>query len=205
MRAPNAALLGALGVASASAFLPVFMMHGIGSDAGEMAKIAMLAAAAHPGTVLTSLPLYESLPDGLTDLNPACVLPCLRTTLIQLLAEMDAVDDGRTEGGSARLLGVLIRSAPRLAKPYVAPGLEALIRRLEHAAGCSSAVAASGLGAIGELSVVGSALVKEKAEKPMLTSASTEKPAPAELCSKEMLFASVMPSCGMESDVAAVR
>ena len=101
----------------------------------------------------------------LTDLNPACVLPCLRTTLIQLLAEMDAVDDGRTEGGSARLLGVLIRSAPRLAKPYVAPVLEALIRRLEHPAGCSSAVAASGLGAIGELSVVGSALVKEKAEK----------------------------------------
>jgi FKBP12-rapamycin complex-associated protein len=101
----------------------------------------------------------------LTDLNPAYVLPCLRTTLIQLLAEMDAGDDGRTEGGSARLLGIVIRSAPRLARPYVSPVLEALIRRLEHPGGCSSAVAASGLGAIGELSGVGSVLVKEKAEK----------------------------------------
>lgn len=101
----------------------------------------------------------------LTDLNPAYVLPCLRTTLIQLLAELDAGDDGRTEGTSAQLLGILIRSAPRLAKPYVAPVLEALIRRLEHPGGCSSAVAASGLGAIGELSRVGSVLVKEKADQ----------------------------------------
>ena len=69
MRAQNAVILCALGVASASAYLPVFMMHGVGSGAGEMANIATLAAAAHPGTVLTSLPLYEGLPAGLTDLN----------------------------------------------------------------------------------------------------------------------------------------
>lgn len=101
----------------------------------------------------------------LTDLNPAYVLPCLRTTLIQLLAELDAGNNGRSEGKSARLLGILIRSAPRLARPYVSPVLEALIRRLTHPGGCSSAVAASGLGAIGELSRVGSVLVKEKAEQ----------------------------------------
>ena len=59
----------------------------------------------------------------------------------------------------------MIRSAPRLAKPYVSPVLEALIRRLEHPSGCSSAIAASGLGAIGELSAVGSVLIKENSEK----------------------------------------
>ena len=59
----------------------------------------------------------------LADRNPAYVLPCLRTTLIQLLAEMGAGDDGRLEGESARLLGLLVRSSPRLAEPYVAPVL----------------------------------------------------------------------------------
>ena len=57
----------------------------------------------------------------LTERNPAHVLPCLRTTLIQLLAEMGDGDDGRREGESAMLLALLIRSSPRLAEPYVAP------------------------------------------------------------------------------------
>eukprot|EP01051_Picozoa_sp_SAG22_P020699 SAG22_NODE_4290_length_1316_cov_0.889071_1_plen_91_part_10 len=68
----------------------------------------------------------------LTDRNPAYVLPCLRTTLVQLLAEMKTGDhDGRLEGENARLLGLLIRSSPRLAEPYVAPILTALAGRLE--------------------------------------------------------------------------
>jgi FKBP12-rapamycin complex-associated protein len=99
----------------------------------------------------------------LTCRNPAYVLPCLRTTLIQLLAEIDAGDDGRLEGESARLLGLLIRSSPRLAEPYVAPVLEALTRRLDNSVGCSSIVAANVLGAIGELATVGPALIRERA------------------------------------------
>ena len=55
--------------ASAQAYLPVFMMHGIGSGASEMDTIKSMAEAAHPGTVLVSLPLYEGLPDGLTHLE----------------------------------------------------------------------------------------------------------------------------------------
>jgi FKBP12-rapamycin complex-associated protein len=101
----------------------------------------------------------------LTDRNPAYVLPCLRTTLIQLLAEMSAGDDGRLEGESAKLLGLLIRSSPRLAGPYVAPVLAALTRRLEDPGGCTAVVAANVLGAIGELSAVGSELITVHADK----------------------------------------
>lgn len=56
-------------VPAVRAYLPVFMMHGIGSGSGEMDTIRELAEAAHPGTVLTSFQLYEDLPDGLTNLN----------------------------------------------------------------------------------------------------------------------------------------
>jgi palmitoyl-protein thioesterase len=39
--------------------LPVIMMHGVGSTHTEMQTIQMLVETLHPGTVATSLPLYE--------------------------------------------------------------------------------------------------------------------------------------------------
>ena len=44
------------------AFKPVIMMHGVGSGAGEMATIARLLNETHPGTIATSLALYENSP-----------------------------------------------------------------------------------------------------------------------------------------------
>ena len=49
-------------IVAAAAYKPVIMMHGVGSDAGEMAKIARLLNETHPGTVTTSLALYENSP-----------------------------------------------------------------------------------------------------------------------------------------------
>jgi len=46
------------------------MMHGVGSGAGEMSTIAKLLNATHPGTKVTSLPLYEGQPGSWdVDLN----------------------------------------------------------------------------------------------------------------------------------------
>jgi palmitoyl-protein thioesterase len=44
------------------AYKPVIMMHGVGSGAGEMSMIAALINTTHPGTIVTSLPLYEGKP-----------------------------------------------------------------------------------------------------------------------------------------------
>lgn len=49
-------------LAAVHAYKPVIMMHGVGSDANEMAMIARLLNESHPGTVATSLPLYENSP-----------------------------------------------------------------------------------------------------------------------------------------------
>ena len=62
-------VLGAAAPWCAHGYLPVFMMHGVGSGASEMATIQRLAEAAHPGQVLTSLPLYEGHTDSLERLN----------------------------------------------------------------------------------------------------------------------------------------
>ena len=52
----------AVGMPVILAFKPVIMMHGVGSGASEMATIARLLSDTHPGTVATSLPLYENSP-----------------------------------------------------------------------------------------------------------------------------------------------
>ena len=70
-------------VGGAQSYLPVFMMHGIGSGEGEMELIKTVASDAHPGTVLTSLPLYEGMPDGLTPLadQAAAVADAIRAAV----------------------------------------------------------------------------------------------------------------------------
>ena len=49
---------------SADAYLPIIMMHGVGSDAGEMNEIAKIIAKNHPNTTVTSLPLFENSPSA---------------------------------------------------------------------------------------------------------------------------------------------
>ena len=47
---------------ASDAYLPVIMMHGVGSDAGEMNEIAKMISQHHPNTTVTSLPLFENSP-----------------------------------------------------------------------------------------------------------------------------------------------
>ena len=49
-----------LHVIAALAYKPVIMMHGVGSDAGEMNLIGKILAEDHPGTVATSLKVFEN-------------------------------------------------------------------------------------------------------------------------------------------------
>ena len=54
-------------IATATTPKPVIMMHGVGSNHGEMATLQRLMESEHPGTVATSLPLFE---DKQSFLNP---------------------------------------------------------------------------------------------------------------------------------------
>uniref|UniRef100_A0A7S1SYY6 Serine/threonine-protein kinase TOR n=1 Tax=Tetraselmis chuii TaxID=63592 RepID=A0A7S1SYY6_9CHLO len=67
----------------------------------------------------------------LADRNPAYVMPALRRHLVHLLTNMEHSPDSRNREESARLLGCLIQSAPRLIMPYVSPILKALVAKLK--------------------------------------------------------------------------
>ncbi|KAL4435039.1 hypothetical protein ABPG77_003864 [Micractinium sp. CCAP 211/92] len=77
--------------------------------------------------------LTIQLAGAISPTNPAYVMPALRRHLMQLLSDMDHSPDSRQREESARLLGVLIRSAPKLVLPYTAPVLRALVGKLRAA------------------------------------------------------------------------
>lgn len=64
--------------------------------------------------------------------NPSVILPSLRQTLVQLLAELEYSGDTQTKEEAAVLVGCLLRSASHLAKPYVLPILSALMKNLRQ-------------------------------------------------------------------------
>ncbi|RLN71451.1 hypothetical protein BBJ28_00014991, partial [Nothophytophthora sp. Chile5] len=68
----------------------------------------------------------------LTHHNPSTVLPSLRQTLVQLLAELEFSGDTRGKEEGALLIGCLLRSASQLAQPYVLPILRALMKNLRE-------------------------------------------------------------------------
>ncbi|GLD98608.1 hypothetical protein PINS_up007325 [Pythium insidiosum] len=68
----------------------------------------------------------------LTHHNPAMVLPSLRQTLVQLLTELEFSGDTRGKEEGALLIGCVLRSASELAKPYVLPILNALMKNLRE-------------------------------------------------------------------------
>ncbi|KAL7686574.1 putative serine/threonine-protein kinase ATM [Plasmopara halstedii] len=68
----------------------------------------------------------------LTHHNPSTVLPSLRQTLVQLLAELEFSGDSRGKEEGALLIGCLLRSASQLAQPYVLPILRVLIKNLRE-------------------------------------------------------------------------
>ncbi|KAF1783832.1 Serine/threonine-protein kinase TOR [Phytophthora cactorum] len=68
----------------------------------------------------------------LTHHNPSTVLPSLRQTLVQLLAELEFSGDSRGKEEGALLIGCLLRSASQLAQPYVLPILRVLMKNLRE-------------------------------------------------------------------------
>ncbi|KAL0486430.1 phosphatidylinositol kinase-related protein kinase TOR [Acrasis kona] len=84
--------------------------------------------------------------------NPAYVLPSLRKTLLQLLTELEFSEDPTNKEESARMLGHLITSAPRLIKPYVSSILKVLKKRINDP---NPNVSTFVLDTTGKLSVVG--------------------------------------------------
>lgn len=89
----------------------------------------------------------------LCSLNPAYVMPFLRRVLIQLLSEFEHSGITKNMEQSARLLGHLLASAPRLFRPYTEPILKIFmpkLRNLDQSQTVSTAV----MSAISELSIV---------------------------------------------------
>ncbi|KAI9920631.1 hypothetical protein PsorP6_000181 [Peronosclerospora sorghi] len=68
----------------------------------------------------------------LTHHNPSNVLPSLRQTLVQLLAELEFSGDSRGKEEGALLIGCLLRSASHLSQPYVLPILRVLMKNLRE-------------------------------------------------------------------------
>lgn len=110
--------------------------------------------------------------------NPAYVLPSLRKSLLQLLTELEFSEDARHKEESAKMLGKLIEAAPRLTKPYVASVLRVLVARIRDP---SPAVAASVLGTVGELAVVGGPSMREHLDElvPVVLDAVQDQSAPS--------------------------
>jgi FKBP12-rapamycin complex-associated protein len=74
----------------------------------------------------------------ISEINPAYVRPALRRHLLQLLNDMDHSPDSRQREESARLLGVLIKSAPKLILPYTFAILRTLLTKLRAAYGANN-------------------------------------------------------------------
>ncbi|CAG7725809.1 unnamed protein product [Allacma fusca] len=63
--------------------------------------------------------------------NPAYVLPGLRKILIQILTELEYSGLGRNKEQSARILGHLVATSPKLIRSYREPVLRALVPKLK--------------------------------------------------------------------------
>lgn len=94
----------------------------------------------------------------LTTINPAYIIPSLRKTLLELLTQLKYSNMPRNKEDTATLLCALISSSRSVTKPYIEPILDVLLPKFQ---GSSSAVAATSLQAIGELSVVGGEEMKK--------------------------------------------
>ncbi|CAK8674525.1 unnamed protein product [Clavelina lepadiformis] len=90
----------------------------------------------------------------LSELNPAYVMPMLRKTHIQLIADLEHSGVGKNKLQAARLLGHFARSAPNVMKAYVLSTMKTLIMKLQDDESTSS-VSVGIMRAIGDLAEVG--------------------------------------------------
>ncbi|XP_063386567.1 serine/threonine-protein kinase mTOR [Cydia fagiglandana] len=89
----------------------------------------------------------------LSTVNPAYVMPGLRKTLIQFLTELEHSGMSRNKEQAARMLGNLIRHAPRLVRPYMETILNVLVPKLKESE-ANPGVVISVLKAVGDLADV---------------------------------------------------
>ena len=88
----------------------------------------------------------------LTDINPAHVFPSLRKLLVNLIMGIRNSDDPRHAEEGAKLIGLVIANASKLAKPYCSSLVDVLA---PGAASQNPVVAATTITAIGQLATVG--------------------------------------------------
>ncbi|XP_030383558.1 serine/threonine-protein kinase Tor [Scaptodrosophila lebanonensis] len=89
----------------------------------------------------------------LSSMNPAYVMPKLRTTLIELLTDLQFSGMSRNKEQSARMLDHLVISTPRLISSYMNPILKALVPKL-HEPESNPGVVLNVLRTIGDLAEV---------------------------------------------------
>ncbi|XP_078489638.1 serine/threonine-protein kinase mTOR-like [Ciona intestinalis] len=90
----------------------------------------------------------------LSELNPAYVMPMLRKTHIQLVAELEHSGIGRNKLQASRLIGHLARNAPNVMKAYVVPTIKTLLMKLNDEEQ-TVAVSVGMMRTIGDLAEVG--------------------------------------------------
>ena len=92
--------------------------------------------------------LSVRLAGHLLSTNPAYISPALRKHMLQLISDLDTSPDSQQREEGAKLLCVLIRSAPRLVQPYTLVILRALLTKLSMVSPSSSQVTVTGKNAV---------------------------------------------------------
>ena len=93
----------------------------------------------------------------LTSVNPAHVFPTLRKTLVNLVMSIRNSKNAKNQEDGAKLVGLVIGNASRLAKPYCDTLVKVL---LPQARDSNTAVAATTITAIGQLATTGGTVLE---------------------------------------------
>lgn len=93
----------------------------------------------------------------LTGINPAHVFPTLRKTLVNLVMSIKNSKNSKSQEDGAKLVGLVIANASRLAKPYCDILVTVL---LPQARDSNTAVAATTITAIGQLATTGGTILQ---------------------------------------------
>lgn len=88
----------------------------------------------------------------LTEINPAHVFPSLRKVLVNLIMSIKNSKNSKNKEDGAKLVGLVIANASKLAKPYCDTLIKVL---LPQAGDANNAVAATTIKAIGQLAITG--------------------------------------------------
>ena len=126
-------------------------IHVLDSHLGQAESLRSLFVALNDESP-TVRSLAIQLSGKLCSVNPAYVRPALRKHLLQLLGDMEYSPDPKQREDSAKLLGILIHSAPNLVLPYTLVILHALLSKLNVSSSSNS----------GDSGAVGTNIVRSK-------------------------------------------